>query len=140
MHRAKLIFNHASVHSEAAARRWLKRTITEDWRLPYTIACEDLDSALGEAVSNAWRHGCRDGNNQVRVCAAFNPETSTVVLDVSDQGPGFDVTTPLRMECIGDGEYCASGRFFMQKGCDSVSYERRGIWFVCTLTKRLGRD
>lgn len=51
----------ASCQSAAAVRRALKLAITDDWGLEYNYLCEDLALAVGEAIANAWRHGCAHG-------------------------------------------------------------------------------
>lgn len=121
----------------AKAARIRLRQALADWGLPFTISYEDLMSAVGEAVSNAWRHGCSCGSGTIKLTATYNPDDRHITVEISDPGPGFDTSKPFRTEYIGGRYICASGRFIMSKSVDNVSYERRGQWWVCRLEKTL---
>ena len=118
-----------------AARNRLRQALIVDWCLPEAES-EDLISAVGEAVTNAYRHGCRERPGPIIVLARLDPPTRTVAVMVSDPGPGFDPTKPFRTEYI-DGQWLqASGRLIMSKCTDSVCYYKTPPWFTCKMTKR----
>lgn len=124
----------ATARTGTGVRVQLRQAITEWWHLPTSVDAQDLLIAVGEAVTNAWKHGCSGKRREIRVKASFDGETRVAKVEVIDPGPGFDPSTPFRRETL-DG-VCACGRFLMHKCADSVSYERRDGHFVCTVTKR----
>jgi hypothetical protein len=119
--------------ASTSARKWLYRTILEDFCLPWSIACEDLTMALHEAVTNACRHGNRM-TGIVRIRADYCPATGLVQIDVADTGDGFDTSTPARVE---PGGYCCCGRFQIRKCTDHHEYFFRDGWHICRIVKRL---
>jgi serine/threonine-protein kinase RsbW len=84
---------------------------------------EHLDAirlAVGEAASNAVRHGC-SGNEEMKVSVQCSTDGETVVVEISDPGPGFDpaeVPTPVAGELREGG----MGIHFMRLTMDGVSY------------------
>ena len=106
--------------------------------IPWGFAAEDFDYALREAVTNAVRHGSNnDATKIVRVSLVYCPLIHTVMTEISDTGPGFDTSKSFRAEHIEGLTYHCCGRWWMTRACDSVTYERRGGWWVCTLVKTL---
>jgi anti-sigma regulatory factor (Ser/Thr protein kinase) len=107
------------------------------------IADPDLIQAFGEAVSNAWKHGCKGiAAPVIKVVVVIESgkiviESGKIVIEIADPGSGFDPTESFRTEIVDGKQICAPGRLFMQKGCDQVAYERRGEWFCCRLVKAL---
>lgn len=95
----------------------------------------DIRVAVGEALSNAIRHGSPLGDDDV-VGVSVSAYPDRVVLVISDRGCGFDGIAA----CSGD-PYAASGRgiMFMRALMDSVSFacQPNGGTEV-TLVKHLG--
>lgn len=95
----------------------------------------DLVLAVNEAASNAIRHGSPDGSrNHVRV--AFLLEPGRVIVDVADQGPGFDpdaVVAPVAEEL----PECGFGLQMMRRAVDRVEYYRDDPGMLVRLTKLL---
>ncbi len=118
-------------------RKRLRQVLTEDWGLPFNIPLEDLIMAVGEGVSNAYRHGCSSPLDTIKIRISCDADKQLVTVEISDPGKGFDISKPLRIERIQGKDYFASGRFIMSKCCDSVSYEHRDNCFVCILKKCL---
>jgi anti-anti-sigma factor len=78
----------------------------------------DLKVALGEALANALRHGvCDEGESHVCVRAIAYPDR--VVLEVEDNGPGFDGSARDHRDL-----YAPSGRgvMFMKALTDKVEF------------------
>jgi serine/threonine-protein kinase RsbW len=95
----------------------------------------DIRVAVGEALSNAVRHGSPRGEgDNVGVTVTAYPDR--VVLVVLDRGEGFDG------ESASDGDpYASSGRgvMFMRALMDHVVFERQpGGGTAVTLVKHLG--
>jgi serine/threonine-protein kinase RsbW len=79
-----------------------------------------VNLAVGEAASNAVRHGCReDERKKVRVQSATDGHT--LVIEISDPGPGFD---PDRIPSPEPGELREGGMgiYFMRLTMDEVTY------------------
>jgi len=125
----------SSIKSSSIARSRLKSFITEKCGIPLSDDVHELLTAVGEAVSNAWRHGCGCGQGNIFIDAIYERELKLITVEISDPGSGFDITMPFRPGPI-EG-VCACGRFLMQEFTDSVAYDRRGDHFVCILTKTL---
>ena len=128
-----LIIEGSPLASKVARKRL--RQALEEWGLPFTIPCEELLIAVGEAASNAFRHGCNSLPKPIRVLASYDPTSNSIAVEISDTGPGFDTSKPLRVEPFADLFCC--GRFIMAKCVDQVSYDTRDGWFVCRLIKIL---
>ena len=90
--------------------------------------------ALEEAVVNAIKHGHQnDPSKAVRVAYRVSPER--VVLEVQDEGPGFqpdDVPDPLDPENL--ERACGRGVFLMRHYMNEVTFNERGN--CVTLCKR----
>jgi anti-sigma regulatory factor (Ser/Thr protein kinase) len=104
-------------------------------------ADEHLDGirlAVGEAASNAVRHGCAC-NEELKVGVECSTDGETLVVEISDPGPGFaphDVPTPVPGELREGG----MGIHFMRLTMDEVRYifDDRGT--TVRLRKRLQAD
>jgi anti-anti-sigma factor len=97
----------------------------------------DVKVALGEALSNAVRHGQPDaGGGRIRV--GLTAYDDRVVLDVMDNGIGFDGTKE-----VPDDLYATSGRglMFMRALVDRVEFEPSpmGGTMVRLVKHRIGR-
>jgi serine/threonine-protein kinase RsbW len=80
----------------------------------------EVELAVGEALSNALRHGCTNDGNQITVECETNGSALTVC--VTDPGGGFkpvDVPLP-RMEALQEG---GMGLHFMGLMMDEVQYD-----------------
>jgi serine/threonine-protein kinase RsbW len=99
---------------------------------------EHLDAirlAVGEAASNAVRHGC-SGNEEMKVGVQCSTDGETVVVEITDPGSGFDpeqVPTPLAGELREGG----MGIHFMRLTMDRVSYHFDDRGTTVRLLKRL---
>lgn len=78
----------------------------------------DVKVALGEALANAVRHGAPDSNG--RVCVDVRAFADRVVVEVTDNGAGFD-----GVHIASDDLYAPSGRgiMFMRALMDRVEFE-----------------
>lgn len=78
----------------------------------------DIKVALGEALANAVRHGAPNGEG--RVCVDVSAFDDRVVLEVADNGAGFD-----GIHSTSDDLYAPSGRgiMFMRALMDRVEFE-----------------
>lgn len=89
--------------------------------LPMTDGCLDsIQLAVGEAASNAVRHGC-GGNEALKVRVSCSTDGETLVVEISDPGPGFDpdaVPSPEPGELPEGG----MGIRFMRLTMDEVTY------------------
>jgi serine/threonine-protein kinase RsbW len=99
---------------------------------------EHLDAirlAVGEAASNAVRHGC-SGNEEMKVGVQCSTDGETVVVEITDPGRGFDpeqVPTPLAGELREGG----MGIHFMRLTMDRVTYHFDDRGTTVRLLKRL---
>jgi len=86
-----------------------------------------VELALGEALANAIRHGCKDDpSKQVQCCVTFDTAGELVIV-VRDPGPGFDVNAvPNPLE--GDNVLKPSGRglFLINQLMDTVQFTDSG--------------
>lgn len=92
----------------------------------------DIKVALGEALANAVRHGAPETDGKVCVDVIAHPDR--VVLQVTDNGPGFD-----GVHSASDDLYAPSGRgiMFMRALMDGVDFETpEGGGTTVRLTKR----
>lgn len=97
-----------------------------------------IGTAVREAVANAIQHGS-DGDPDKRVEVAFGLEGEEIVIQVKDEGPGFDparLPDPLASENLLRPN--GRGIFFMKKFMDQIDYsfEPEG-GTVVTLRKRV---
>jgi len=78
----------------------------------------DIKVALGEALANAVRHGAPNGKG--RVCVDVRAFSDRVVVEVADNGAGFD-----GIHRVSDDLYAPSGRgiMFMRALMDRVEFE-----------------
>jgi serine/threonine-protein kinase RsbW len=87
---------------------------------PDSTLLDAVNLAVGEAASNAVRHGCReDERKKVRVQSATDGHT--LVVEICDPGPGFD---PDRIPSPEPGELREGGMgiYFMRLTMDEVTY------------------
>jgi anti-sigma regulatory factor (Ser/Thr protein kinase) len=124
----------ATADAAALARKYLRQTFKE-WHPAFDIAGEELLLAIGESVSNAWRHGCGGRPEVIRLTVSWNKETREVTAKTYDPGPGFEYSPPVCPPSFKENLSC--GLFLISSISDSVSYEHQGEWFVCTIVKRL---
>ncbi len=92
-----------------------------------------------EAMNNAVKHGNKeDPNKKVRVLVAICEEDNKVMLEVEDEGEGFDYETVLKRSGVIDRE-AESGRgiFLMQKMADDIEFFNggRGVRLKFTIDK-----
>jgi serine/threonine-protein kinase RsbW len=89
------IWNHASFRVPARAKLVsdIRSRVTDLLvaSVPLTEDCLDnIRLAVGEAASNAVRHGCRN-NDELKVSVECCTDGETLVVEISDPGPGFDL-------------------------------------------------
>jgi serine/threonine-protein kinase RsbW len=96
----------------------------------------DLKMAVNEAAANAIVHGSPEGpRNHVRVSFYVRPEY--VIVDVADQGPGFDptyVAAPTAQE-MKEGGY---GLTMMRRLMDKLEFYRDDRGMLVRMTKYFG--
>ncbi|MEN6371545.1 MAG: ATP-binding protein [Armatimonadota bacterium] len=124
----------ATAEAAAQARRQF-RHILDNWCPNCSATRDELLLAVGEAISNACRHGCGGKPLPIHVSASWDAKDREVTVEVHDPGSGFDY--PLFMRRTHADEDYSCGLFLMVNSADSVSYERRDNSFVCTIKKRL---
>jgi anti-anti-sigma factor len=104
---------------------------------PDTQLLDAVNLAVGEAASNAVRHGCREDEAlKVKVRSATNGHT--LVVEISDPGPGFD-PDQVRSPEPGELREGGMGIYFMRLTMDEVTYSFAGGTTV-RLVKRLDTD
>jgi serine/threonine-protein kinase RsbW len=81
---------------------------------------EAVRLAVGEAASNAVRHGCR-GDEAMRVRVESATDGRTLVVQISDPGPGFDPDEIPQPEA-GELREGGMGIYFMRLTMDEVTY------------------
>jgi len=87
---------------------------------PDGTVVDAVNLAVGEAASNAVRHGCReDAQKKVRVQSATDGHT--LVIEISDPGPGFDPNQIPSPE-MGELREGGMGIYFMRLTMDEVTY------------------
>jgi serine/threonine-protein kinase RsbW len=98
---------------------------------------DSIQIAVGEAASNAFRHGC-GGNEMLKVRVTASTDGETLVVEIADPGPGFD---PDAVPCSEPGELHEGGMGirFMRLTMDEVSYRFEGGTTV-RLVKRLQEE
>jgi serine/threonine-protein kinase RsbW len=91
---------------------------------PDSQLLDAVNLAVGEAASNAVRHGCREDDSQkVRVESATNGHT--LVIEISDPGAGFD-PKEVRSPEVGELREGGMGIYFMRLTMDEVTYSFEG--------------
>jgi len=103
--------------------------------MPFTSQeVDDLKLAIGEAASNAFRHGCRNKEDDTIVvhCVA---DGQTLTIEITDPGPGFDYDDlrPPVIEEIRDG---GMGIHFMKLLMDAVEFRLGAEGFTVRMVKR----
>ncbi len=127
-----------SIHSTADLPLVLDPVADAMTRLGYSR--QDLfgvRQALEEALVNAIKHG-NQGDPGKRVYVRYRVTAEEVVVEVEDEGPGFDpaaVADPLDPE--GLRRTCGLGLLLMRHHLSSVSYNERGN--AVTLRKQRGQ-
>jgi anti-anti-sigma factor len=119
------IWNHASFRVPARADlvSHIRTRVTELLEASVPLAEDCLDNirlAVGEAASNAVRHGCRN-NEELKVACECSTDGETLVVEITDPGPGFDlasVPTPSGADLQEGG----MGIHFMRLMMDEVLY------------------
>jgi serine/threonine-protein kinase RsbW len=91
--------------------------------------------AVGEAASNAVRHGCR-GDEQLKVRVQSATDGETLVVEISDPGPGFDPDQVPSPE-VGELREGGMGIYFMRLTMDEVTYSFDDGGTTVRLIKRL---
>jgi anti-anti-sigma factor len=88
--------------------------------MPDSPLLDAVNLAVGEAASNAVRHGCReDEQKKVRVQSAT--DGYALVVEISDPGPGFDPDLVPSPE-VGELREGGMGIYFMRLTMDEVTY------------------
>jgi len=96
-----------------------------------------LELAVREAVANAIIHGNGEDKSK-RVSVAVRCESDELVIEVSDQGVGFD-PDKLPDPCKTENLLRPNGRgiFYMKKCMDSIDYDFQPEGTVVTMRKKL---
>ncbi len=104
-------------------------------KLPFTDQdIEDIKLAVGEATSNAIRHGSPLGECN-RITIRCEQIGDAFVVEICDEGPGFDLESKT---CKSPDQFaeCGRGLFFMKQLMDRVS-ARNAPGAVVRLEKRI---
>jgi anti-sigma regulatory factor (Ser/Thr protein kinase)/anti-anti-sigma regulatory factor len=97
----------------------------------------DLKTAVTEAAANAIRHGSPEGaRNHIRV--SFHLEPGMLIVDVADQGPGFDPTALAAMPSDEPQEH-GYGLHMIRATTDRLEFFRDERGMLVRMTKLLGR-
>jgi anti-sigma regulatory factor (Ser/Thr protein kinase) len=92
-----------------------------------------LSTAVTEAAANAILHGSPEGvRNHVRV--AFHVDCGQIIVDVADQGPGFDPAAPVARVPSEMQEH-GYGLHMMAQSMDRVEFFRNDRGMLVRLTK-----
>ena len=116
---------------------WLKRCVLAEMLASLEPDPQLLDAvnlAVGEAASNAVRHGCRE-DERLRVGVRSATNGQTLVVEIRDPGPGFNPDA-VRSPEVGELREGGMGIYFMRLTMDEVSYSFEGGTTV-RLVKRL---
>ncbi len=96
-----------------------------------------LKLAVTEAAANAIKHGSPEGSrNHVQV--SFHMDPHLLIVDVADQGPGFDPLTTCT-PAPGEADH-GLGLMMMRTVMDRVEFYRDSAGMLVRLTKYLGQD
>jgi serine/threonine-protein kinase RsbW len=98
---------------------------------------EDIKLAVGEAVSNAVKHGSPMGESS-RITVHCEQTGNRFIVEIGDEGPGFDLASKV---CTSPGglEECGRGLFFMRQLMDRVSVTS-GSGAIVRLEKQVGQN
>ena len=95
-----------------------------------------LISAVNETVTNAIVHGSPEGvRNHVRV--SFHLEPTMLIVDVADQGPGFDAESLQPLDADGLAEH-GYGLHIVRQCLDRTEFYRGDRGMLVRMTKLLG--
>jgi anti-sigma regulatory factor (Ser/Thr protein kinase) len=86
----------ASAETSAAIRRRIKKLLDEHC-IPLDVEIEQFIQAIGEAATNAYLHGCRNVVDKKVILNAWLID-STLTVEISDPGEGFDTSMPYRYD------------------------------------------
>jgi serine/threonine-protein kinase RsbW len=134
-HESTLTVVNARPEFERAAI-WLGDLIT-DAGLPDDLVSR-LRVVLDEALSNVVNYtlaGVMDGQREIRLCVRLRPET--VELEVTDDGPAFDLASVASRTIAADRRLGGAGLLFVRALMDEVRFSREGDRNCLTLSKRL---
>jgi serine/threonine-protein kinase RsbW len=98
-------------------------------------ALRDLLIAVSEAATNAMKHGSPLGE-QNRILVRYQPDGDRLVVEVTDEGPGFDplaVPVPVAEQMREGG----MGVFFIRTLMDEVSFGHNGSGSTVRMVKYL---
>ncbi len=93
----------------------------------------EVELAVSEAVTNAIRHsGIPDSTKSIFII--FQIHQDRLVINVKDQGRGFDLETVMKpdLENHQEGGY---GIFIIKSSMDEVEYKRKGDYNTLSMTK-----
>ena len=97
----------------------------------------EVEPAVSEACTNAIKHGTNAGAS-ARVTVSFRVYDTQLVIEVGDQGAGFDfegVPEP-EFDQHSEGGY---GLYIIRSTMDEVQYRRGGEMNILTMKKHLGK-
>jgi len=114
---------HISASSTPSAIRSLRRGVTEfACRAPFSAQeLGDLELAVGEACTNAFKHGSPLGDeDEIRITCMT--DSRTLIVEISDCGEGFDADS-VPAPKIGKPHQSGMGIFLMKVLMDTVEFE-----------------
>lgn len=100
------------------------------------IALDDMEVAVGEAVTNAILYGSPDGGSPIIVRTSYSAHDSVFQIEVHDQGQGFD---PSHMRTDENDTDALGGRGLrlMRALMDDVWLHYGGTGMIVRMTKSL---
>ncbi|MEI6313331.1 MAG: ATP-binding protein [Syntrophus sp. (in: bacteria)] len=129
----RFLQNLSYLHLVTGASRLLCETIKE-LNLSSSLV-DEVELAVSEACTNAIRHGA-DAAESAMVIVSFHMSETQLVIEVSDQGAGFnfeEVPQPA-FDQHPEGGY---GLYIIQKMMDEVQYKRGSEMNTLTMKKNL---
>ncbi len=102
-------------------------------------ALDDMEVAVGEAVTNAILYGSPSGGSPIVVRTSFSASSKVFQIEVQDQGQGFD---PNRMRTEENDTDALGGRGLrlMRVLMDDVWLHYSGAGMIVRMTKSLHSD
>lgn len=100
------------------------------------VALDDMEVAVGEAVTNAILYGSPHGASPIVVRTSYSASDKLFQIEVHDQGQGFD---PTRMRQDENDTDALGGRGLrlMRVLMDDVWLHYSGVGMIVRMTKRL---
>ncbi len=100
------------------------------------VALDDMEVAVGEAVTNAILYGSPNGGSHIVVRTSFSPADEVFQIEVHDQGRGFD-HAHLRQDENDTDALGGRGLRLMRALMDDVWLHYNGAGMIVRMTKSI---